>query len=296
MSNWQSPPNAAYPSQPGPAGNFDQSYPPPGPGFVPPGGGNFGQGPLLPQPGVIPPSGMYSTSYPEDPTQDEAKGFDFSEKSIRLGFIRKVYSLLMSQLLLTFGIVAFIFFHPATNSFVKSNRWLFWVAFVVGFVTLICMVCCSTVARKTPMNYIFLFIFTGAESFLVSVITTKYRGEEILLAFGITIVLCFSLTLFAFQTKWDFTGLHTVLFVCLIGLMIFSILTIFWTDKIKVIIYGSLGAILFSFYLIYDTQMMMGGEHKYSISPEDYVFATLSLYLDIINIFLYILQIIGASD
>lgn len=39
----------------------------------------------------------------------------------------------------------------------------------------------------------------------------------------------------------------------------------------------------------------MGGKHKYSISPEEYIFAALNLYLDIINIFLYILTIIGAS-
>jgi FtsH-binding integral membrane protein len=40
---------------------------------------------------------------------------------------------------------------------------------------------------------------------------------------------------------------------------------------------------------------MMGGNHKYSISPEEYVFAALNLYLDIVQIFMYILTIIGAS-
>ncbi|XP_044020469.1 protein lifeguard 1-like isoform X2 [Aphidius gifuensis] len=305
MSNWQSPPNAGYPGgypyppqnpgYPPPGGNFNQSYPPPGPGFVPPGGGNFGQGPLPPQPGVIPPSGMYGSSYAEDPNRDEVKGFDFNEKSIRLGFIRKVYSLLMCQLLLTFGIVSLFVLHKPTQQFGMRNPGLIWVALGVTIVTLICMACCSSVRRKAPMNFIFLFIFTGAEGFLIGVMTLRYYPQEVLLALGITAVICFSLTLFAFQTKWDFTGLHTVLFVCAIGLMIFGFLTIFWHGKTTTIIYGSLGAILFSFYLIYDTQMMMGGKHKYSISPEEYVFATLSLYLDVINIFLYILTIIGAS-
>lgn len=40
---------------------------------------------------------------------------------------------------------------------------------------------------------------------------------------------------------------------------------------------------------------MMGGSHKYSISPEEYIFAALNLYLDIVQIFMYILTIIGAS-
>jgi protein lifeguard len=47
--------------------------------------------------------------------------------------------------------------------------------------------------------------------------------------------------------------------------------------------------------LIYDTQMMMGGKHKYSISPEEYIFAALNLYLDIVQIFMHILTIIGAT-
>ena len=59
--------------------------------------------------------------------------------------------------------------------------------------------------------------------------------------------------------------------------------------------YGSAGALVFSLYIVYDTQLMMGGKHKYSLSPEEYVFASLNLYLDIINLFLYILMIIGAA-
>ena len=40
---------------------------------------------------------------------------------------------------------------------------------------------------------------------------------------------------------------------------------------------------------------MLGGEHKYALSPEEYIFAALNLYLDIINLFLYILMIINAA-
>ena len=43
------------------------------------------------------------------------------------------------------------------------------------------------------------------------------------------------------------------------------------------------------------SQMMMGGNHKFSISPEEYIFAAIAIYLDIINIFLYILRIVGAA-
>ena len=50
------------------------------------------------------------------------------------------------------------------------------------------------------------------------------------------------------------------------------------------------GAVIFSLFIIYDTHMMM---HK--VSPEDYIVASINLYLDIINLFLYILRIVSES-
>lgn len=56
------------------------------------------------------------------------------------------------------------------------------------------------------------------------------------------------------------------------------------------------GAIIFSLYIVYDTQLMMGGKHKYSLSPEEYIFASLNIYMDIVNLFLYILTIVNAAS
>ena len=65
--------------------------------------------------------------------------------------------------------------------------------------------------------------------------------------------------------------------------------------RYAIIAYGAAGALVFMVYIVYDTQLMIGGKHKYSLDPEEYVFAALNLYLDIINLFLYLLSIIGAS-
>ena len=59
--------------------------------------------------------------------------------------------------------------------------------------------------------------------------------------------------------------------------------------------FGAAGALVFSLYLVYDTQLMLGGKHKYALSPEEYIFAALNLYLDIINLFLYLLSIFGGG-
>lgn len=111
----------------------------------------------------------------------------------------------------------------------------------------------------------------------------------------ITLVVTVALTLFAFQTKVDFTAMGGILFVAVIILMVFGIVCMFFPGKTMIMVYASLGALIFSIYIVYDTQMMLGGDHKYSISPEEYVFAALNLYMDIVNLFIYILTIIGAS-
>jgi len=79
-------------------------------------------------------------------------------------------------------------------------------------------------------------------------------------------------------------------------LQVFGLVAMFFPGKTIILIYASAGAFLFSLYLIYDTQMMIGGNHKYSISPEEYIFAALNIYMDIVNIFMYILTIISTSS
>ena len=59
--------------------------------------------------------------------------------------------------------------------------------------------------------------------------------------------------------------------------------------------YGSLGALVFSLYIVYDTQLMMGGKHKYALSPEEYIFAALNLYIDFMQLFRFILILMGVS-
>ncbi|XP_066995828.1 protein lifeguard 1 isoform X2 [Anabrus simplex] len=237
---------------------------------------------------------MYGSSYADEPFTSNADNFEFSDKTIRHGFIRKVYTILMCQLSVTTAFIALFTFHEPTQKFLARNPGIFYAALICTFVVLIIMSCCSSVRRKSPMNLIFLFIFTLAESIVLGAAAATYQRTEVLMAAGICAAVCLGLSIFAFQTKWDFTMMGGVLIVALIVLLIFGLVAMFFPGKTITMIYASLGALLFCVYLIYDTQMMIGGG-KYSISPEEYVFAALNLYLDIINIFLYILTIIGLN-
>ncbi|KAL4229473.1 hypothetical protein ACF0H5_012511 [Mactra antiquata] len=219
----------------------------------------------------------------------------FSDKEIRHGFIKKVYAILLSQIAVTMAIMAIFIYVPAAKEYSIANPWLMILAMVLTFVLLIALACCPNVRRSFPTNFILLGLFTILEAFMLGVVSSHYETDAVLMAAGITAVVSLGLTIFAFQTKWDFTMMGGILFVFLIVLLCFGFLCAVIQNRYASLAYASLGALLFSFYLVFDTQMMLGGKHKYSISPEEYIFAALNLYLDIINLFLFILSIVGQA-
>jgi len=243
---------------------------------------------------------------------DETIGMGgFGEKAVRRGFIKKVYSILMLQLVLTGAIISiFLFVRGCTQSdsqgncirgsewsvkaYVQRNRWPYYASMAVMLVCLLAMACCESVRRKTPTNFIFLGVFTACEGVMLGTISSFYDVDAVLIAVGITAGVTFALTVFAFQTKIDFTACGGML--C--GLLVIFVLAGFCLailpkTKYVMIGYGSAGALIFSLYIIYDTQLMMGGKHKYSLSPEEYIFAALNIYLDVVNLFIYILMLVG---
>ncbi|KAI8778269.1 protein lifeguard 1 [Biomphalaria glabrata] len=219
----------------------------------------------------------------------------FSEKSIRLGFIRKVYAILFLQIGITAAMIALFIYVDPIKEYSRENPWMWILAFVMTFVIIIVLACCPDFRRKTPINMILLIAFTVCEGFLLGTVSSHYDRDEVLMAIGITAVVSLALTIFAFQTKWDFTMMGGLLFVLVIVLFCFGFLAIFLHNRIVNLVYASLGALIFSAYLVFDTQLMLGGKHKYSLSPEEYIFAALNLYLDIVNLFLFILSIIGSA-
>uniref|UniRef100_A0A8D2B9T4 Uncharacterized protein n=1 Tax=Sciurus vulgaris TaxID=55149 RepID=A0A8D2B9T4_SCIVU len=204
---------------------------------------------------------------------DTAAANAFSDASVRRGFIVKVFLLLSAQLLVTATIITF-------------------------FVVLIILACCGNLRRRVPANYILLGLFSSIHiSFLLCVLFSEgifYNAEEVLWATAATTLVTLALTIFALQTKWDFTLLNGMLFVLLFVLVIYGILLILIRSYWLHVLYAGLGTVLFSMYLVMDVQLMVGGRHHHSdLDPEEYVFAALNIYLDIINLFLFILQLIG---
>lgn len=216
----------------------------------------------------------------------------------RQAFVRKVYTILSIQLLITFGFVALFTFSDSAKAFVQQNDALFFAAQGVSIFLIIVLSCCVGVARSHPWGLIFLFIFTLAESVIIGFLASFFDEIDVILAVGVTMLITFGLTLFACQTKYDFTGMGPYLFVILLVLILFGFVLIFVAESREVqLLFAVLGVIVFSMFLVFDTQLVIGGAHKkFQFDVDDYVFAALNLYLDIINLLLYLLIIFGGGD
>lgn len=216
--------------------------------------------------------------------------------AIRNGFVRKVYGILSLQLLITFGMATCFNVWPAAAQWLYRNYFLLIIAAVAMLASVCTLTCVPKVARRAPTNYILLGVIAVCMGIVLGYSTGAVDSAAFAIAAGMTAAVTIAVSLFACQTKYDFTGCGVYAFVGLIILMIFGIVTMFWRNKIAHLVYASLGAALFSFYLIIDTQMIVGGKHRaYQFSIDDYCFAALTLYMDIINLFMYILQIVAAA-
>lgn len=221
----------------------------------------------------------------------------FDDTMVRLGFIRKVYGILSMQLAVTLLFTLVFTLSDRVKTFVFDHPGFIWSAYAITLATIIALACCGNLRREYPTNYILLTVFTLAESYLVGCISATYQTQVVLMALIATMACMVGLTVYAFTTKRDFTMMGGSLMAALFVLIMMGFLSIWWHSEGLNLVYAGFGAMLFCVFIVYDTQIMIGGRHKkYSISPDEYVFAALNLYLDVVNLFLYLLALFGSGS
>lgn len=183
-------------------------------------------------------------------------------------------------------------YHEPTKLFVQQNPVVIITAMIVNVVVMLSMACCETARRSYPLNFICLGLFTATMSLLLGAIAGSMDTDTVLIGVGITALLVVSLSIFAIQTKYDFTAWGGVALCVVITLLFLAIFGSFLKTSIGETAFACIGALLASFLLIYDTQLILGGTHKYQFSPEEYIFAALTLYVDVVRILLYVLRLL----
>jgi len=244
---------------------------------------------------------------------------------IRTGFITKTYGLVFYMLLITSSIsmpffvndradvVAWLGAHPYILPLAMSVMIGFYILNVAAVMS---MVCCRSdgcyraymkMFTTFPVNLLFLTTFAAAFGCMAGIICMQYEVQSVVLIFAMCAVLIIALTIYAVKTNADFTGMGPYILMALLCFIMTSLIVALvgaaggevgagsTTNKIM----GGLGAMLFGFLIVYDTQLIFGnsrhsgGERQMQYTIDLYAFAAFQLYLDFINFFIYMLQAFG---
>jgi len=211
------------------------------------------------------------------------RGSEFAVSSERAEFLKKTYQLLaLSMLVAALG--AYL-----TMPFVETVIKYKWVIF--GAELLVLFFGLGMSRGKPGLNLMMLFLFTFLTGVslvpLLSFLISAGKAYVIGNAFLATAILFGALSLFAINSKTDFSSWGKPLFITLIVVIVASIINLFLGSGILGMIISAAVLLLFGLFTIYDTQNIANGAYD---SPVD---AAVSLYLDFLNMFTVILQFLG---
>ncbi|XP_053986722.1 protein lifeguard 3-like isoform X1 [Hylaeus volcanicus] len=232
-----------------------------------------------------------------EPDADESDYVgEFKQSAVRRMFIRKVFCILTLQLLFTACVIAFFLFVDAARKFMIIH-WYFWIIALVCFTISYCAVSFSERARrKPPYNYIWLCKLTLAMSYLAAFASSFYEIEIIFMALSMTTLITFGVALLATFAKFDLTMRTGIMMIIglgsIVSIVVMMIVLMFTYIRVLHIVISIIGMILLSLYLYFDVQTIMGGR-RIELYPDEVVFASVQIYVDIILLYQYVLMFMG---
>jgi uncharacterized protein len=213
----------------------------------------------------------------------------------------KVYNYMASGVLLT-GIVAMLFAPYALDTFIsESGRGLSALGWLVMLAPLGFIMVMSFGVNKlstTALQGVF-WAFAAVMGLSLSTAFAVYTGESIARTFFITAASFAGLSLFGYTTKKDLSGWGSFLIMGVVGLFLASVVNIFLGSSTLQLVVSFLGVLIFAGLTAYDTQRIKS-EYLYYAGHESLgklaIMGALSLYLDFINMFQFLLSFLGNRE
>lgn len=214
--------------------------------------------------------------------------------------MRSVYLWMVFALVITGLTAAYIANSPAYISALVNNPMLFYGVIIAELAVV--FILSGRIHKMSFLTASLMFIFysllTGVS---LSTIFLAYTESSIATTFLITAGTFGTMSLVGFVTKKDLSKLGGILFMALIGLIIATVVNIFLVSDTLGWIINYVGVLIFVGLTAYDTQKIkqMMREYGTDINEQTQKMAlmgSLSLYLDFINMFLYLLRIFGNRD
>ncbi|MGN8503839.1 Bax inhibitor-1/YccA family protein [Helicobacter pylori] len=199
-----------------------------------------------------------------------------------VGFVKTTYKFFAGSLLLaTIGALLGLMNFQA----VVQYKWVFFIAEIAALFGLMFS------KSKPGLNLFMLFAFTSLSGVtlvpLLGMVIAKAGLGAVWQALGMTTIVFGLMSVYALKTKNDLANMGKMLFIALIVVLVCSLINLFLGSPMFQVVIAGASAILFSLYIAYDTQNIVKGMYD---SPID---AAVDLYLDFLNVFISILQIIG---
>jgi FtsH-binding integral membrane protein len=224
---------------------------------------------------------------------------EHTQVEARQQFISRVYSVLWVQLLVTSVFIGLCNQVAPLQQFLVSplGMGFMWTS-MIGVLVLTCtMHCMRESLRRCLGGCSFLTVFTLMMTYILGYVGAYYSTSALLMAGLSTLGIFTGLSLYAVQTKYDYTDKGGYLICALFGLFMFGIFVPFFQTSILTTMYSCGGAMIFSFYIVYDTQLIVGGNHRsIQFRTDDIVLAATSLYLDVVNLFLMLLDLLNGRN
>lgn len=211
--------------------------------------------------------------------------------------MRRVYLKMFLGLLSTALVALWTASSPAIAQLVLGGGASYWILAIVEIGLVIWISAGINKMSSTTATLLF-FLFAIVNGFTLSVIFFAYAAAAIAKAFFITAGTFAAMSIYGFTTKADLTKFGSFLMFALFGLIIASVVNIFLKSSQLDWIISLVGVFLFLGLTAWDTQ---SAKRMAMAAPDEMLgkvatISALSLYLDFINLFLYLLRIFGNRD
>lgn len=214
--------------------------------------------------------------------------------------MRFVYLWMGLGLTVTAIVAAFLNSSPTIMRSLYTNSSLLWGAIIAQFVVVIALTWGLQKMSPSVAGIMFL-VYSALTGITVGMVVSFYTTSSVAMAFGTTAVLFGAMTIFAFTTKIDLTQFRTFFIMGLIGLLVATLLNVFiFRSEGFNLALSYFGVVLFTGLTAYDTYKIkkMAESPEFAMQGSDAVlrlsiYGALNLYLDFINLFLYLLRILG---
>lgn len=191
------------------------------------------------------------------------------------------------------GLLAFSFLFATLGAFVGITIGLgYGASLVAALAGLVILIILNFVIQKPGINLFLLYLFTFVEGLSLSALLSyyiTYNSAILGQAFLITALTSFALAFYAWTTKRDFSRIGDYLFWGVILLIIASVVGIFFRTPLFLLIISVVGVAIFSGYVLYYVQR---AKYMADTMPNA-IGLTLSIFITVLNLFLYILQILS---